>query len=201
MFDAGMPPTVPITFASNCNAVQPCGGALTGRWYYDNVCIEDSIFSRIQSACGGASQTQILNRSGSVAGAVMFSSNQMARSVTGTVDFTATTTNGVCVNGFMGLGGCAQLPSLLGNFGVQGTCALGLPDGGASTASCTCDLTFSFTDTANETYTTSGNVITTGSGRTFEYCVANTRLTYEETTPAGVMNPTQDPGVSTLSRQ
>jgi hypothetical protein len=200
MFDAGMPPTVPITFASNCNAVQACGGALPGLWHYGSVCIEDTAFGRIQQLCGGAAQTQILNKVGSASGAVLFTNNQMARAVRGSVNFTATTTNTTCVVGFMGFG-CTSLPALLGQAGITGTCSLSLPDGGASSNTCTCDLSFAFNDMASETYTAANNVITTGSNRTFEYCVAGTTLTYEETTPPSVMNIARDPGVSTLSRQ
>jgi hypothetical protein len=191
---------VPITFATNCNAVQPCGGALPGLWHYGSVCIEDSAFGRIQQLCGGAAMTQILNKAGTASGAVLFTSNQMARSVRGNVGFTATTTSATCVMGFGGFG-CSSLPSLLGTAGIQGTCSLSLLDGGPSATTCTCDLTFAFNDNATETYTASGNVITTGSSRTFEYCVAGTTLTYEETTPTSVMNIARDPGVSTLSRQ
>ncbi|MDX2014746.1 MAG: hypothetical protein SFW67_31400 [Myxococcaceae bacterium] len=201
LFDAGMPPSVPITFAANCNAVPACGGALPGLWHYGSVCIEDTAFSRIQQLCGGAAQTQILNKSGMASGAVLFTSNQMARAVSGSVNFTATTTNTTCVAGFMGIGGCTNLPSLLGQAGITGTCALSLPDGGASSNTCTCDLSFAFNDTANETYTTANNTITTSTNRTFEYCVAGSTLTYEETTPTSVMNIARDPGVSTLSRQ
>lgn len=201
MFDAGMPASVPMTFAANCNATQPCGGALPGLWHYQSICVEDSIFSRLQNFCGGAAQTQVLDRSGTARGAVFFTATEMARSVAGRVDFALSTTNGTCVNGFMGLGGCTNLPSLLAQAGVQGTCALELPDGGASASTCTCRLSFAFNDQATDTYTVAGNVITTGGNRTFEYCVAGTSMTYEETTPASVMNIARDPGVSTLSKQ
>lgn len=202
MFDAGMPPSVAITFAANCNATQPCGGALPGLWHYQSFCVEDSIFSRLLSACGGASQTQILNRSGTAQGAVFFTATQMGRSVSGAVDFSLSTVNSTCVNGFMGIGGCTQLPTLLAQAGVTGTCALALPDGGASTSTCTCQLTFPFNDRATDDYTTAGNVITTAGNRTFEYCVqGGVTMTYEETTPASVTNIARDPGVSTLAKQ
>ncbi|MBL8934344.1 MAG: hypothetical protein JNM69_07315 [Archangium sp.] len=201
MFDAGMPPEVNISFATTCAASQPCGGALPGLWHYGSVCVEDAIFARLQQLCGGANQTQILDRSGTARGAVFFNATQMARSVNGRVDFTLTTTNSTCVTGFMGLGGCANLPALAANAGVMGTCALELPDGGASASTCTCHLRFPFNDQATDTYTTSGNVITTAGNRTFEYCVQGNTMTYEETTPTSVMNIARDPGVSTLSKQ
>ena len=201
MFDAGMPPSVAITFAANCNAVQPCGGALPGLWHYQGFCVEDAIFSRLLGACGGATQTQILDRSGTARGAIFFTPTQMGRSVSGAVDFSLSTVSSQCVNGFMGIGGCAQLPSLLSQAGVTGSCALSLPDGGASTSTCTCQLTFPFNDQATEDYTTSGNVITTPRGRTFEYCVQGQTMTYEETTLASVTNIARDPGVSTLGKQ
>lgn len=201
MFDAGMPANVAITFAANCNASNPCGGALPGLWHYQSFCVEDAIFSRLLSACGGATQTQILNRSGTARGAVFFNATQMARSVSGAVDFSLSTVNSTCVNGFMGIGGCTQLPTLLAQAGVTGTCALSLPDGGASTSTCTCNLTFPFNDQATEDYTTAGNTITTPRGRTFDYCVQGTSMTYEETTPASIMGIARDPGVSTLAKQ
>ena len=201
MFDAGMPPEVNISFATTCAASQPCGGALPGLWHYGSVCVEDAIFSRLQQICGGATQTQILERSGTARGAVFFDATQMARSVSGRVDFTLSTTNSNCVTGFMGFGGCSNLAALAGNAGVMGTCALELPDGGASSSTCTCHLRFPFNDQATDTYTTAGNVITTAGNRTFEYCVQGTTMTYEETTPTSVMNIARDPGVSTLSKQ
>jgi hypothetical protein len=135
MFDAGMPPAVAITFAATCNSANPCGGNTVGLWHYQQVCIEDAIFGQIQRACGGATQTQILNRSGTARGAVLFDATTMARQVTGSVDFGMTTTANLCVNGFMGLGGCNQLVAAFGAAGVRGvtgTCALELPDGGPS---------------------------------------------------------------------
>jgi hypothetical protein len=201
MFDAGMPANVAITFAANCNASNPCGGALPGLWHYQSFCVEDAIFSRLLSACGGATQTQILNRSGTARGAIFFNATQMARSVSGAVDFSLSTVNPTCVNGFGGIGGCTQLPTLLAQAGVTGTCALSLPDGGASTSTCTCNLTFPFNDQATEDYTTAGNTITTPRGRTFDYCVQGTSMTYEETTPPSVTNIARDPGVSTLGKQ
>lgn len=201
MFDAGMPPQVAISFAATCAAAQPCGGALPGLWHYQSVCVEDAIFTRLQNLCGGATQSSVNDRSGTARGAVFFTANQMARQVSGRVDFSMSTTNSTCVNGFMGFGGCANLPTLLGNAGVQGTCALELADGGASTSTCTCRLSFAFNDQATDTYTVSGNVITTAGNRTFEYCVQGTSMTYEETTPASVTNIARDPGVSTLSKQ
>lgn len=201
MFDAGMPPSVAISFAQNCNAVQPCGGALPGLWHYQSFCVEDSIFSRLVNLCGGASQTSILNRTGTARGAVFFTPTQMGRSVTGVVDFSLSTVSSTCVNGFMGIGGCTQLPAVAAQAGVSGTCSLSFPDGGPSTTTCTCQLTFPFNDQATEDYTSAGNVITTPRGRTFEYCVQGQTMTYEETTPASVMGIARDPGVSTLGKQ
>lgn len=205
MFDAGTPPEISVTFASNCNAVQPCGGdPSTGReglWEYSGVCVEDSVFNQFISICGGATQTQVYDKVGVARGAVLFTTQQMARSVTGQVDFKVTTINNQCVNGFMGLGGCAQLPALLMNRGgITAQCALAFPDGGASTTSCTCELWFAFADQASEDYARSGNVLTTSTARTFEYCVQPQQLVYEETTPTTVMRPTRDPGVSTLRK-
>ncbi|MBE2252283.1 MAG: hypothetical protein IAE78_22305 [Myxococcus sp.] len=200
MFDAGMPPTVPISFATACNATQPCGGALPGLWHYQSVCVEDAIFSQLVTRCGGPTQTQILDRTGTASGAVFFTATQMARMVTGRVDFKMSTVNSTCVNGFGGFG-CVQLPTLLSQAGITGTCALALPDGGASSSTCTCELNFRFNDQATDTYTTSGNVISTAGNRTFDYCVQGQTLTYEETTPTSVMNIARDPGVSTLGKQ
>ncbi len=203
-FDAGNPAPVTISFAPTCTTPTPCGGNVVGLWHYQDVCIEDGIFGNVQRACGGAAQTEILNRSGTARGAVYFDSTTMARAVIGSVDFGLTTTNPTCVNGFMGLGGCTQLPSafqLAGVTGVPGTCALELPDGGPSPSTCTCRLTFAFNDQATDGYSTAANTISTDGGRTFDYCVQGSSMSYKETTPASIRNIARDPGISTLAKQ
>ena len=191
VFDAGTPPTVNLTFAATCLAPAPCGGAVQGLWHYQDFCIEDGIFNNLVSRCGGATQTQVLNRSGTAQGAVFFSPTQMGRQVSGAVDFTLFTTNSSCVQG------CSFLPALLTSFGIAGTCASGQPDGGPG--GCSCSMRYPFNDVSTETYSLSGNVISTTTNRTFNYCVQGTSMTYKETT--STTGIAKDPGISTLARQ
>jgi hypothetical protein len=196
-----LPPTVPITFAATCTSPAACGGAVPGLWHYQNVCIEDGLLGRAQQLCGGAAQTQIFDKMGTARGAIFFTDTQVARSIAATIDFSLTTTNSTCVNGIAGVGGCTNLPSLLANAGITGTCALALPDGGASASTCTCTLHLSVNDQVNDTYTVANNTITTGGNRTFEYCVQGTSMTHKETTPTSATSLRRDPGISTLSKQ
>ena len=51
---------------------------------------------------------------------------------------------------------------------------------GTTAGTCECDVTKLAEEKTTDTYTTSGSRITTGAGLTYDYCVANGKMTYRE---------------------
>lgn len=76
---------------------------------------------------------------------------------------------------------CAQIGT--GLVALAGLKTAACVDDGAG--GCTCDITNVLNDAASDAYTTAGTTLTTGAGaaeRTFDYCVAASEISYEETT-------------------
>lgn len=188
MFDAGVPPTFPITFANVCQPPGACGGDPSGLWTYSNYCVPDDAFTPLVSSCG-ATFTQVTNKQGTARGAVLFTPTQVARDVVVQAAFTITTTSPTCV------GACASLGSVFSQRGAMASCSLQLPDGGASATTCSCSVLYQFADRSSETYTRSQGTLTTSSGRTWNYCITSNSLRARETTANA-----NDFGISTMTR-
>ncbi len=186
------PQTVNVS-TTGCGALPTpgaCGGALTGRYCYTGFCVDQSqLFATQQAACGGAGGT--------------FTFTNVAGTVNGTLDFTGTgATGGVQRNATLTITGnlaitpqcaptgCAGLQTVLSTGGATVTCT--------GAGACSCAFTYVVPAGAVTTFSTSGGVVTTGSGgsqRTYQYCVQGSALRYRETTTSPA-----EPGVATLGR-
>jgi hypothetical protein len=183
-----------ITFPVTCPAFSACGGTLPGTFTYTSGCADDAEFAPLvvlaDSICG-AGMTTITNKSGTIQGGLTFSATQVARSVSGAVNFTANL-GGTCGNS----GVCTQISGALTAYGFTGTCTFD-----ATAGKCVCPLTRSLTATGVETYSVTGNQLTTMGAKTrlYDYCVTagGSNLTYREVTANSGMN-IRDPGYYSL---
>lgn len=182
--DAHVPGTsVPVQYGS-CASFSPCGGDPKGTWTYSGGCLD----ALDLSSCPNAT---ITNPDVKVKGQVTFSG-----STTGTVarlvEISTSATLGIpqsCVNAI-------PIPALQTCAGLQAALQLPPPQGaGFDTATCTaaagpnggcdCQVAKTTVEDSAGTFTANGNVITTGNGQTYSYCVSPaSTLTYQEATQA-----------------
>jgi len=187
------PPTIPISFPVTCPFPTPCGGnPAPGTFFYTGACIPqeefNSVVTRIEGVCGVGS-VRINGYDGGLAGYATFSTgNNVCRVVRGGVTVGATIT-GTCGSSAL----CGVLGSNLGQGGFTGSC-------GMDAGSCEC-LVNRAIDINNQgvAYTVGATTLTvTGSGQTFETCLAGTTFSTRES-DAGTA--THEPGVATLTKQ
>ncbi len=169
-----------------CQGFTPCGGDLDGVWTYTAACVDpaDLGVSEAQLAlCPGANVTL----SGEVSGTLSFADGRMTRRgesmARGQIAVPA-----LCA---LLLGGCGAVTRELVNAGLSGaTCSSGrglLP-------SCSCRFTLVAPAIEDVAFETSGAVLRTSDGRSYEYCVEADALSYAEVGAA------REPGERRLSR-
>jgi hypothetical protein len=174
--DAG-PGAVAITYGT-CPAFTKCGGDITGNWKLTGGCLSSDTFTAFKKQCPGLKESNV----------------QIQAS--GTIDATATqlnrqTTIAVIANlevpkSCSPVPSCALIESGLKTpvFGVAFDNATCTENG----ALCECLVSTTYHDNENSTYTTTpdGTLTTPPTGtqptRTFDYCVAASKLTFTETT-------------------
>lgn len=173
-------PFVAIEYgAANCPAFTPCGGDEKGLWKVKGGCVTEAIFEQAKGACPALVEKNVKFEA---RGTVNADGVNIERKVE--LKFSAT---------FEIPASCKQANPL------GQTCAAaqqGLLFAGLKTASCKdaaagggcdCDVTNELGETTKDTYTVSGNTLTSGTpARTFDYCVAGTDITYQETTDKAV---------------
>jgi hypothetical protein len=179
--DVNIPGTEVSVQYGGCSAFTPCGGDPTGTWTYAAGGCLDAIDV---STCPGATVTNPVIK---VKGQVTFT-GATAGTVTRLAQVDISASVGIpqsCVNqlpqGFRTCSAIAtalKLPAPTGAGFDTATCT-------ASAGGCDCNIAKTQVDNGSETYTVSGNTITTGTGtqRTYDFCVnpAST-FTYQETT-------------------
>lgn len=179
------PQTFNITFADTCPAFTPCGGTLTGTWFYTGICVTYAeLIGQAGSACPSATAS---GGSGTASGVVYFSGSTVTRRLTGSASGTVKVP-AACVGGQT----CATVQSLLATLGLSGTCAT---DGSGG---CDCSVTSPLNiDQTAAVYTVSGNNLITGTpSHTYGFCVSGTTLQYKDTTASQA-----EFGVATLQKQ
>lgn len=164
-------PEVAITFGT-CPQFTPCGGDEKGSWKVTGGCLSDEVLADAKNACAGfTTSNETIKAKGIVTadGANVIRQTQVKFSAKAHIPAScAAQAGGNCQ--LVALGAQAQLGF------DKATCVDA--DGGDG---CDCDVEDTITEATADTYTKSGNTITTGSGDTFDYCVAGTKLSYTQT--------------------
>lgn len=181
----GDPPWVPLTVltdGSHCAALTPCGGDITGTWDVGGGCFEVPLGAIMR--CPGARASG----SGMSRGRVTFDGTIAHRVAQSEVDVQVTIP-AVCA-GFVG--GCAAIETQI---------QMSTPDAACTTeadSSCLCQVRVTNVIDDTDAYTTSGNeIIGTGSGKHWAYCVTGDALSYQDTSSTG----SREPGIIDLARR
>lgn len=151
----------------NCPAFSACGGELDGAWTLDGLCIDDDMpFDTTE--CPGLT---VVNTGGDVSGTLTFADGTLTSSVTSSI----TATLGIPSSCTMGLS-CAMIQGALAMSEGLDTATCSSSAGGG----CTCTVGVLNSAMSSTTYTVDGDVVTTGDGDRFEYCVSGGTLRYSE---------------------
>lgn len=181
-------PYLDIQFG-NCPTLTACGGDPKGLWKVTAGCVDDTVFDGAKMQCPTLTVT---NPQFKARGTVYADATTISRNTD--VKFTAKF--GVPAACATPVGSCATVAMAikLGAGLDTATCT----DDPATPMACICDVGNTTITNTSDTYTTAGNVLTTGTGttaRTFDYCVMGSEIKYKETTAK-----TAIPALFTLSK-
>lgn len=165
-------PEVTLTFGT-CPTFTPCGGDEKGSWKVTGGCLSDAVLADAKNQCPGFTTSDEVIKA---KGIFELDGTNVTRQVQVKISAKAHIP-GACTMGndcsLVALGAQAQLGF------DKVTCTAQAADAGNG---CDCDISKTQQQVTSDTYTKDGNTITTGSGDTYDYCVAGSKLTYQDTT-------------------
>lgn len=172
-------PEVTLTFGT-CTSFAPCGGDETGSWKVSGGCLSDSFLAPAADACAGfTTSNEVIKAKGIVTadGANIVRRTQVKLTAKAFIPLSC------APNGFNDCNAIAAGAQFQYGFD-KATC---VPNDAGD--GCNCDIEETVAENATDTYTKSGNTLTTGAGDTFDYCVAGGKLTYTQTNSQGNQPP------------
>jgi hypothetical protein len=165
-----------------CTPLAACGGDVQGLWNLTGGCVDDGAFAAAKGQCPGLVESNVKFQA---RGVVFANATNITRKTE--VKFTATlAVPKVCKDA---IGTCADVANAVKFTGIANATCTDV----AADMSCSCDVGDSTTENTSDTYSTSGNTLTSGA-RTFDYCVAGSEIKYKETTAKAI------PAVFTLTK-
>ena len=180
----GPPAWVPVevlTDGTPCPELVACGGDEVDTWDVTGGCFDLPI-GEMLSACPGAT----LSASGRARGRVTFTgtvANRIAQSEVTALAFVPA----FCADF---LGGCSAVQDLM-RMQVMDSVCVDVGDG------CDCEARLITTIDDGDAYTIEGNeIVSTASGKRWEYCVTGDELRYRDVSPMGMV----EPGIINLGR-
>ena len=185
----GAPAWVPLTIRvdGGCDPAGTCGGSVLGTWDVSGGCFDLPVPAQL-SACPGA---QVSETHGQARGRVTFLDTVAQRHAQWEVDATISVP-AICA-GFVG--GCPGLQTLIRGAFADSACVAD------SAGGCRCAVRQTGAIDDGDAYTTaSGQIISTLSGKRWNYCVTpgdSTHLRYDDASPSGA----REPGVIDLVRR
>lgn len=182
--ELGTPVWVPVEVRTSgmCDDLMPCGGPVEGTWDVTGACISIPIGSAL-GLCPGA---EITYAGGMARGRVTFEGGSTHRVAQSEVEADAF----VPASCASFIGGCPGVASALAMASADSTCV----DDGDGNCNCAIRQSTDYDDSG--TYTTTDTQIMTSGGKTYDYCISGTSLTYEDVTPGSAMS--REPGIVTL---
>lgn len=181
----GEPAWVPLTVhidGTHCAAFTPCGGEIVGTWDVGGGCVEVDLTAIMR--CPGAHASS----SGQSRGRVVFDGTMAHRVAESEVDIQATLP-AICATL---AGGCMAIQTMIQGIAPDSACVT--QTGG----SCLCQIRQINHINDSDLYTTSGSeIIGTGSGKHWGYCVAGDSLEYQDASSTGM----REPGIIDLTRR
>jgi hypothetical protein len=160
---------------TTCAPVTACGGALLGTWDVAGGCFDYQAPSALKQ-CPGAT----LTAAGQARGRVTFDGVIAVRKAQSVVD-TALFVPSYCV-GFAG--GCPAIEALVGASFPGAKCA------STAAGACECAARFTFDIDDGDLYASESNqIVSTTSGKRWDYCVTGEELRYHDASPSGLLEP------------
>ena len=172
-------PEVALTFGT-CPTFTPCGGDEKGSWKVSGGCLSDSFLAGVEDACAGFTTS---NETIKAKGIVTADGTNITRRTEVTLTAKAFIPFSCAPPSFQNCSAIAAGAQFQYGFS-KATCAPNQANDG-----CNCDVERTASEDSTGTYTASGNTITTGSGDTFDYCVAGNKLTDTQTNGTGNQKP------------
>ncbi len=165
-----------LDVALDCPGKAPCGGSLDDTsWACLDVCLDQALlFAQVYGRCSAASLSTVRDKK--IDGTLDFSGGSLTRklSLSGTGVFSMPNACHGCR--------CTELGADLSAAGLSAYCHPTCTGG-----YCTCYVDFDVLVDETDTYTLSGNTITTGGGGTFDYCLDAGELDLVETSASPEM--------------
>jgi hypothetical protein len=172
-------PEVTLTFGT-CDTFTPCGGDEKGSWKVSGGCLSDSFLAAAADACAGFTTS---NETIKAKGIVTADGTTIIRRTEVKLTAKAFIPLSCAPGGFNNCNAIAAGAQFQYGFDKATCVANDAGDG------CNCDIEETASENATDTYTKSGNTITTSDGETFDYCVAGSKLTYTQTSASGNQAP------------
>lgn len=182
-------PFIDLTYGS-CTALAKCDSSVVGTWKVSGGCVSETAFDTLktQAMCPTLTTSDVKFQARGVVSANALSIANALETKFEAKAFIPMS----CTGGFA----CNQIGPALTAAGMGIKTAACVDSAGAA-AGCDCAVTGETKTTqAADTYKTSAGVLTTGSGRTYDYCATATELKYTETN-----NNAQLPATLTLTKQ
>jgi hypothetical protein len=172
--DTGVPGVEVNLQYGNCAAFDPCAGDPKGKWAVTGGCVSETVFDPAKANCPGIVESNVVFKA---KGTIDTNATNVDRKTS--IFFSAKVNlPKVCVDSVPGAS-CPLvaffLKSAQGGSFDNATCT---SDGAGG---CNCDISDTTVETTNDTYTQNGATITTGGGKTYEFCQKTTKLEYRET--------------------
>lgn len=181
-------PFIDLTYGT-CPALAKCDSSVVGTWKVTGGCVSDTAFDTLktQAMCPALAVSEVkFQARGVVAANALSIANALEIKFEAKAFIPMSCTRGLP---------CNQIGPALAAAGMGIKTAACVDSAGAAPG-CDCAVTGeSKTTQAADTYKTSAGVLTTGSGRTYDYCATGAELKYTETN-----NSTQLPATLTLTK-
>jgi len=171
---------IEVVEPGECDALVPCGGDLVGTWDFSGGCVEVPIEEAVMR-CPGAT---VVRREGTATGCVTFTPTIARRVATGSVEVEAFFP-ALCTAFFS----CDML---------QSTFRMTAPDTECTEddSGCTCLARLAIEIDDTDFYRSEGNqIVSTTSGRRWDYCIEGDALSYTDAT----VGTTREPGIYDLA--
>lgn len=168
-------PEVSIQYG-NCANFTACGGDPTGKWTISGGCVREETLAPAKEACPGLTESNVAIKA---RGLYELTATNVKRQTQ--VSFSANVSLPAGCKQQAG-NSCSVIAFLLkspppNGFGFDTAACADANDGG-----CNCTVGQSKIVTSAGTYTKDATTITASGGETYDYCVANGKFSYEETT-------------------
>ncbi|MBX3271473.1 MAG: hypothetical protein KF729_14495 [Sandaracinaceae bacterium] len=176
--------TLTVGEPGTCTPLVACGGDVVGTWDVSGGCFEVALEERV-SMCPGA---MVSRREGRGRGRVVFGADGAARRVAEAIVEVEIFVPALCA-AFVS---CAMIESMIRPAVTEASC----PVDAMGNCNCMARQRTLIDDT--DLYTTEGDeIVSTTSGKRWEYCVEADGLRYQDTSPTG----TREPGIVELTRR